>query len=447
MQVLASILPNFIDIYKYAVLFIAKGGWLIFVIGFIVMFYHEYLEEVQGQFVRSIEWVFLELHVPKENLTSTLAVEHIFTQMHALHRSLTFMEKYIEGQFQMWYSLELVSFGGKVSYIMRVPKRYQHLVESAFYSQYPGAEIHEVHDYMEKFNFDPYKVDSPYDFFGTEWKMTEDSVIPIKTYKDFEHPSAEEKIIDPLAGTIEALERLGPTEFMSLQILIQPIQNDEWEGKAHSKIKELIGEEAPHEFSILGLLAAPFNWFAKFSYTDLLKPSPHAEDAPRQQKNNWLSMTDGEKKRVTLIEEKINKANYQSKIRLMYIAPKVDFDKVKRFEVIGALRHLSPGGGAGIHNTLKTERSTWTKVDALISPGLEKPFLEHETKRRKYWFLRGYRNRSMYVGSPKFLLSSEELATIFHFPITGEGGFAPAGVQAVQSKTARAPANLPVAEF
>ena len=158
-------------------------------------------------------------------------------------------------------------------------------------------------------------------------------------------------------------------------------------------------------------------------------------------------MSEGEKERVTLIERKINKACYNTKIRLLYIAPKSLYDKGRRFELIGALRHFSPGGGAGIQNTLKADRRIWTKVDSYFSDSLEGPVLEWKTNYRKYWFLRGYKNRSVYVGSPKFLLSTEEIATLFHFPITPEGGITPAHVQAVPSKTARPPADLPIAEL
>lgn len=447
MEVLRAVLPNFGEIFYYAFLFVARGGWVLFVVALLVMLWHEYLEEVQAHFVMSTEWVFLEIHPPKENLTSTMAVEHIFTQMHALHRSLTMEEVYMQGQFQLWYSLEIVSFGGKVSFIIRCPKRYQHLVESAFYSQYPSAEIREISDYMENFTHNVYSPDNKYEFFGTEWKMAENDVIPMKTYKDFEHPSAEEKVVDPLKGLIETMERILPHEFLAMQLLIQPIQNDEWEARAKLKIKELTGEEIPHKASFIGFLLIPFEWFAKFSYRETLFGHGHAhaeqENKPR---NNWLNMSEGEKKRVTLIEEKLNKANYLSKMRILYIAPKDMYDKIRRFELVGALRHFSPGGGAGIHNTLKTDRGTWTKVDALFSEGLERPYLDWETKRRKYLFLKGYKARSVYIGSKKFLLSSEEIASLYHFPITSETTLVPANVQAVQSKKARPPADLPFAE-
>jgi hypothetical protein len=426
-------------------------GWVLFVIGIMMALWHEYVEEIQGQFVGRTEWVFLQILVPKENTASTLAVENIFAQMHALERHLTWSEKFMEGKFQLWYSLEIISLGGKVSFVIRAPKRSQHLVESAFYSQYPAAEIHEINDYMENFKLDPYKDDNEYDFFGTEWKMTNDSVIPLKTYKDFEHPSAEEKVIDPLANVIETLERVKPHEFLSLQILIQPIQNNEWEARAIRKIKELIEEEIPHKASFIGFLMTPFNWFAKFSYKEtLLGGGDHktlANEQERKPRNKWLSMSEAEKARVTLIENKMNKACYNTKIRLMYICPKKEYDKGRRFELIGALRLFSPGGGSGTHNTLKPDTSVWTTVDPYFSENFEGPVLKRKIRYRKYWFLRGYKNRSIYVGSPKFLLSTEEIATLYHFPITFEGTIAPAQVQAVASKTARPPADLPIGEM
>lgn len=449
MEILKSILPNFSEIFHYAYLFFGEYyGWVFFVWGIFLLLKLEYLEEIQGQFVTSTEWVFLEVRVPKENTTSTMAVESIFTQMHALHRSLTWEEVWVQGHFQLWYSLEIVSLGGKVSFIIRSPKRYQHLVESAFYSQYPGAEIREVADYMANYKYNAYSDNNDTEFFGTEFKLSENDVIPIKTYKDFEHPSAEEKIIDPLTNVIEVMERLRPHEIMALQIMIQPIQNNEFEGRAKLKIKELIGEDVPHHTSFIGLLMTPFEWFAKFSYKDTLLGGGHGHGHDENKpKNNWLSMTEAEKERVGLVEKKINKACYQTKIRLMYISPKEQYDKIMRFELIGALRHFSPGGGSGTHNTIKSDSAIWTKVDPLFSQQLEGPFLKSETSKRRYWFLKGFKNRSMYVGAKKFLLSVEEIATLFHFPITQEGKAAPAQVQAVESKTSRPPANLPISDF
>jgi len=446
MNPLLSVSPNLIEIFHlgYLIMF-TYYGWVLFVWGLIYMMWFLYLEEIQIQFVRQIDWVFLQIKVPRSNMVSTLAVENIFAQMHTLHRSLTWHERYVEGKFQQWYSLELVSFGGKVSFILRVPRRNKHAVESAFYSQYPEAEIVEVEDYMKGFVFDPQKP-SDYDIFGTEFKMREDSVIPIKTYKDFEHTTAEEPVVDPLANIFLTLERVQPHEFVGIQMLIQPIQDDEWRDRATNKIKELIGEEVPHKVTFFGILLAPFEWVAKFSFRDLFGGA-HAHGAThdemeRKQKNNWLSMTESEKERVTLIEKKVHKAAYQTKIRHLYIAPKDKYDKGRRFEVIGAYRHF----GSGLHNTLKSDQRIWTKVDPYFSPLLEKPVLEWKTNSRKREFMKGYKNRSMYIGSGKFILNIEEIATLYHFPITTETTMVSSAIDRTESKKSQPPVDLPIAD-
>ena len=416
------------------------------VIAFTYMMWFMYLEEIQGQFVRSTEWIFLQIKVPRANLVSTLAVENIFAQMHTVHRTLTFAEKYIEGKFQLWYSLELVSFGGKVSFILRIPARNKNAVESAFYSQYPEAEISVTEDYLKGFAYDPQKP-SDYDIFGTEFKIRDHTSIPLKTYKDFEHTTAEEKVIDPLSNIFLTLERLQPHEFVGIQMLIQPIQDDEWREKAFTKIRELTGEEEPHKASFINFLLAPFNWFASLSYKESLLGGAghgaHANEQENKPRNNWLSMTEGEKERVTLIEKKVHKAAYQVKIRHLYIAPKDKFDKSTKFEVIGAYRHL----GSGYHNTLKTDKRIWTKVDPYFSPGLERPILEWKTNERKRWFMKGYKNRSMYVGSPKFILNIEEIATLYHFPITTETSLVSSAIDRTASKKSQPPVDLPIAEI
>src|SRR6185312_5925876 len=133
----------------------------------------------------------------------------------------------------------IVSFGGKISFIMRIPEKTRDLVESAVYSQYPQAEISEVGDYMENFHYDPYDPNSQYDIFGSEWKLDQDQALPIKTYKDFEHQTAEEKIIDPLTNFFESLAKIQPYEFMGFQFIIQPLADNEWHEKSLAKVKEL----------------------------------------------------------------------------------------------------------------------------------------------------------------------------------------------------------------
>jgi hypothetical protein len=55
--------------------------------------------------------------------------------------------------------------------------------------------------------------------------------------------------------------------------------------------------------------------------------------------------------------------------------------------------------------------------------------------------VRAYRSRSGWSGLPKFFMSSEELATLWHFPILIQVK-AP-GLRRIEAKKSEAPANIP----
>lgn len=441
MELISQSLSGFTEIFGIFWLVFKNGGWLIFIWGLLYVLYKMYRGEIEHQFVHSQEWIFLNIKVPKENTTSTLAVESIFGQMHALHSSLTFAQRYVEGKIQLWYSLEIVSLGGKISFIIRAPKKMRELVEASFYAQYPNAEITEVEDYMQNITYDPET--SPYDLWGCEWKLLEDDVVPIKTYRDFEHPTAEEKIIDPLAGHFEALGKMAPYEFYGVQIIIQPLGDGEWKPKGERKVKELVGEEVPHETSFFDLLMAPFNWFANFSFFGG-GHGGHGHDEGNKPKNNWQFMTETEKERVTLVERKISKPGYKTKIRHLYMAPKDKFDGSKKALVIGSYRPLGTAQG----NQFKPDtKKTWTALEYHISPTLEAAYMDYEVKRRKVLIFKGYKDRDIHLGNPMPIFNIEELATIYHFPITPEGSASTAPVEKIDSKKSQAPANLPVVEM
>ncbi|MBI5530924.1 MAG: hypothetical protein HY918_05535 [Candidatus Doudnabacteria bacterium] len=443
MEVIVNLVPNFAVIFQIAFLFITKGGWVLFVIGLIYMLWRMYYTEIRHQYVHNQEWIFLSIKVPRENLVSTMAVDTIFTHMHALHSSKTFAETYMEGHDQLWYSLEIVSLGGKISFVLRIPKNAKNLVEAAFYSHYPQAEINVVNDYLENVHYDP-ETSTDIDVFGTEWKLEEDDVFPLKTFRDFEHPAAEETIIDPLANLFESLTKIEPHELFAIQIIIQPLGDNEWKPRAERKVKELIGEELPHTVGFLDILLAPFNWFAKFSYKDALLGGGHGHghEEEKAQKNNWMSLTETEKERVTLVEKKMSKPGYRTKIRFLYIAPKNNFDLTKRGIFIGAYRQM----GSAMSNKLKPETNrTWTGLTYKFSKELEAPYMDYVLKIRKRRIFKGFKDRDIHLGMPMFILNTEEVSTLYHFPITTKTTMAPSAIEKTDSKKSQPPVDLPLA--
>ncbi len=400
------------------------GGWVIFGLLALWLAFQIYMMAINGRYLKGITWKFLHIKVEKENLQSLLAVEQIFAQLHALESTITWAGKYLEGQLQLWFSLEIVSLGGKISYIMRVPDKYVNLVESAFYAQFPSAEITEVHDYMEHLKkWDPEK--SSWDLWGTEWGMLRDYAYPIKTYKDFEHPISENKILDPLAGLLEALSKAEPHELMAVQIDILPMKDSAWQPHAQETVNAFKGVKPEEKIGAFGK-------FINF-FTGKTSVKKEEERIAAVQK-----LTEGEKRTLLAVETKMSKVGWGTKIRSLYIAPKDKMDNTKKTGIVGAFRQFS-----GITtNNLKPNMKIWTGYSYKVFQTLEQPFVDWVIAKRKERFIEGFANRDMWIGADPVVLNAEELTTLFHFPLATT---TTPPVERIEVKKGQPPANLPVA--
>ena len=455
MEIFNSALPQFAPIVNIAYDFFLHGlpfkygwifsGWIYFILGIVYLLWKAYILEIQHQFVHGNNFVFYKIRVPKDNLVSTLAVETIFSQLHALQVNKTFAEKYVEGHIQLYYSLEIVSLGGQISFIIRVPDKIKTNFEAAIYAHDPQAEIQEVSDYLENVQYDPLDPNCPIEIFGTEWKLVSDDVIPLKTYKDFEHPTAEESIIDPLQNFFEGMAKVRSHEVFAVQIIIQPQASALWVPRADKKIKELIGEEPEHAHGFWSFLTSPFDKFSKLKYSELFSGGhAHApEPVVGKPKNNWMQLTEGEKEKVTLIEQKKSKPGYLTKIRFLFIAPKEKYNRDSVFAIVGSWRPFS----STMANELKPDVSlTWTGIDHVFSPKLEKPYLDWLLAYKRKWLWKGFKNRDVHIGGAMFYLNSEEIASLYHFPITTKTTSVQSSIYKTESKKSQPPVNLPVIE-
>ncbi len=390
-------------------LFTSKGGWVIFVLLLIFILYKLYVNEIQTQYIESLEWVFLELKPPKTNTSTFFNAEQVFIQLHQLFDIFTFQEKYIEGKVMFWMSLEIISLGGAISYILKVPKKQQDLVESAFYANFPALEITEVQDYLSKFEFDP---DSDkYDMFGAEFSLAEPQSIPIRTYKEFEDQQGLEgkTIIDPLSPLFEAFNRAHPGEFFGIQFLIRPARDGIWKDEAAALVKKLSGE----------------------------KITKGADGAVNVQTAEFHTLDEVTKQRIVAIKAKLGKPGFESKIRLLHLGSQTDFNKNAKKLLLSPFKIFSSANFNSIRPIFAP------KLDYRISPTLEAPYINYFVRQRKMDIFTGYKARSHWIGLPLFILNTEELATLYHFPVT-TATTTIAGVETTDIKKAQPPANLPI---
>ncbi len=426
--------------FSNAWVFTRSGGWILFVTTFLYIAKHLWHERVNHHFIEHQNWVFLHIKIEKENLQSLLAVEQMFSNLHALHANFTFAEKWLEGKVNLWFSMEIVSIGGKISFIVRTPKQSMQLVQSAFYSHFSNAEITVIDDYMEHLKHWDHKKSS-WDLWGTEFKMTKNQAYPIRTWREFEHPAAEEPILDPLSTLYEALSRAEPHELMAVQYILRPVQDSDWVPQSASLVKKL-KEEEDHNKGFIE------NWFPFFFFGSKKtvfeaiagsgKGGAHGDEAPKQPK--VMRMSEGEKAVLLGIEEKMKKPAWETKIRFLYIAPKDKFDGSKKSAMIGAFR----GFTSSQSNGLKPDVSgTWTNYNYALFKGLEKPFVDYKVQYKKEEFLKGYTNRSRWIGQKEMVMNTEELATLIHFPLAS---VKTSSVERIDVKRGQPPSNLPIAE-
>jgi len=412
------------------------GGWLVFLVLMIYVFYYIYMDAIHDEFLSKGDPVLLSIRISRENLQSTLAVEQIFAQLHAIYSGFTFAEVYLEGKMNFTISLEIVSLGGKVSFFVRTPRRYIGLIETAFYARYPSAEILEVTDYMT--NLKRWTPEASWDVWGTEMKLIKDFPYPLKTYGEFEHPTAEEKIIDPLAALIEALNKAESHELLAVQILLRPIADSEWAPEAIAMSKKL---KKDFRTGATGSKAAAPSKMGKLvrEVSSELLPFLDGGSAEEEAENGQLSP--GERLILEAIEHKASKPGYQSKIRLLHIAPKDRFDGSKKGAIIGSFRQLADSN----LNGLKPDTNlTWTAHSYVFLKGLEQPYLDYKTESKKARFVEAYADRSMWLGLPTMVLNTEEIATLYHFPISSSEGVSQGNVDNIAVRKGQPPADLPI---
>jgi len=98
-------------------------------------------------------------------------------------------------------------------------------------------------------------------------------------------------------------------------------------------------------------------------------------------------------------------------------------------------------------NKIKPDVSnTWTTVDYVFSKALEKPYLDWLLKYKKKWIFKGYKEREIHIGLPMFILNTEEIATLYHFPITTKTTTVSTSFERTESKKGQPPVDLPVIE-
>ena len=98
------------------------GGWAIILWGLLLGTWRYWNFYILNAYADSVKYVILAIDVPKNNEQGPLAVENIFSQLAGGHGTVTLYQRYWQGKHQLSLSLEIVSIGGYIQFIIRCPK-------------------------------------------------------------------------------------------------------------------------------------------------------------------------------------------------------------------------------------------------------------------------------------------------------------------------------------
>ena len=400
------------------------------------------------------KWIVLEIVPPKEILIPLKAMEDVFSVVWPIWDRANFRDEWIDGELNngpFWYSWEIASIEGKVHFYIRFMLQHKIAVETALYGHYPDLEIREVPDYVKL--VPPTVPNDEWDIYGEDWEYGQKNskgeylhAYPIKTYEKFFEPqgeriSAEEKRIDPIISLLELMSRLGPGEHYWVQFITVPINdNDEpgWKKDGASIINKLSKRPekkdttAWQDFTYLmgQVIFGPAKTGSgeKASYEWL--PQNKEETGERE-----MVLTPGERDIITEVEKKLSKPAFRTSIRGVYVAKRDDWKSSHASLLRSYMAHFKTNN----MNDLRFSSVTRPKVNFFMR------------KRRAF-----SRARKMYRNAINrfpalfpdrkglcVILSTEELATLYHFPLRVSGMVAPT-MGNVEAKKAGPPSNLPI---
>lgn len=390
-----------------------------------VIAWKSWLSYIHKAHIAGLKWVLLQIKVPQDIFKSPAAMEIFLAN--ALFQSggmNTWEKKYWRGNLPAWFSLEIVSIEGRVYFFIWTQEKFRPIIEAQLYAQFPQVEVSLSDDYTDM--IPPYNKDADWNMYGADFVLTKDDPYPIKTYVDFGLDKAtgsleEEEKIDPIAPIVEYLGTLGKGEQMWIQIIIQAAN---W-----------------------GRYPDPEHWYKKIKWQDagkaIIKKLKADQQKPLSDGGAPTRPTRGEGDLISALERSITKYGFDVGMRGIYLAHKDSFNSINITGLLGLWKHFNSGN----MNAFKSANTTdydypW------------QDFSGARTVKRKAEMLEAYRHRGYFHAPWKykhvahtkivrkpFVLNTEELATIFHFP--GRVLETPT-FKRIDSKKTEPPANLPI---
>ena len=360
------------------------AGLIILLIGGLIVVLLIEKSRGRGLIVRALNMSLFLIRVPKET-KEDISIEEKKNRIAVMEQFLSSLSALKETGSRIQFSygqpyivLEMaVPFSGaEISFFLAAPKKYETFLEKQIYGFYPKAIVQKVEDYNI---FNPEGA-----YAGGFFKLDKNSILPIKTYKELG--------VDPLENISTALSKIEETgEGGTLQIVL----------KSASKNWDKFG------LSIIAKMNQGL------SFKDALR-GKLVEKPKKGEPQIQPRTSPADEETIKFLQAKVSKTGFETNIRILFSAKTQERAEELLSHMEGSFHQF----GAPNLNSLKMEKA---KGSAL----------------KKLSFNFSFR---MFSNRQKMILNSEEIASIFHFPLTQLGSPKLKWLKAAESAP---PANLP----
>jgi hypothetical protein len=355
--------------------------------------------KLSGSITRSLNMAILRVSVSKkleqkeknsveERRQYISVMEQLFASISNIREPM--MTRLLYGPFNLSFEISTPTDTSEIYFYVGVPKKYQSIMEKQIHSFYNDANIERVNDYNI---FVPNGGAA-----GSYMTLKKNYIFPIKTYLNLE--------ADPLSNITSALSKIPLGEGAALQVIVHPIGNT-WRERSRSAIREMQkgkGFEGSSfgDSALFGAIRDSLGMNASGNNEEEMKP---------------VNLTPAQQEIIRVVEAKASKVGFEANIRLVASAP----TKEKA------------------ENLLKELENSFTQFNAPDINGFRivEAFLGKSKFLNKTLYNFIFRN---FENKRKILLNTEELASLFHFPI---GTTDTPQIKWQKSKLAAPPSSLP----
>lgn len=320
-------------------------------------------------------------------------MEQLFASLANIHSKG--WNKFLYGEPYVALEMAVHHIGEEIHFYIAVPKSHESIFEKQVHGVFATASVEKVKDY-NIFNSHGFSA-------GAQVSLEKDDILPFKTYQKLE--------TDPLGQLTAALSKLEENgEGAAIQILIRPSHQSSVVKRAQKVAKEMQSGQ-----SLRQALAKAHDSESKLKFVKefgdvFSSPASKEQQKPEQPK----SVTPFEEEIVKAIQNKAAKPGFDCNIRILVSAQEqIRAEQLFR-EVEGAFVQFT----APDMNTLRVSRAKGKSLEKLSFNFAFRLFNEDY----------------------KTHLSTEELASLYHFPL----GITPAPrVKFLKAKPSEPPSDLP----